>query len=181
MSGVRLTVAWDDSRASIALRDLQAAGLDMAPLMDSIGAALLGNTLDRFEQGRGPKGDAWKKSRRASQQGGQTLIDSARLRDSIVTEASAAEVTIGTNVIYAAIHQFGGTIRAKTAKGLAFSVPGFAAEGGGDHLVIVDSVTLPPRPYLGIGPEDEDSIDEAYELYIGQVLQGAVGQARSAS
>lgn len=47
--------------------------------------------------------------------GGKTLIRTSDLRTSIKTEADSTGLAIGTNLIYAATHQFGDerTIRAK--------------------------------------------------------------------
>jgi len=56
------------------------------------------------------------------------------------TTAHSASVTIGTNVIYAAIHEFGGTIKAKNAPYLCFVVDG--------NFVKTKSVEIPARPYL---------------------------------
>ena len=53
-----------------------------------------------------------------------------RLRGSIGYEASPASVSVGSNLVYARIHQLGG-------------------KAGRKH-----AVTLPPRPYLGFSEED---------------------------
>jgi len=50
---------------------------------------------------------------------------------------------VGTNVKYAAIHEFGGIIRPKSAGGLLV----FQAESGGD-FVFAKQVKIPRRPYL---------------------------------
>jgi phage gpG-like protein len=54
------------------------------------------------------------------------------------------EKEVGPQTVYGAIHEFGGTIRPKTARALFFmdyrTAPG--------HLVMVQSVTMPKRPYL---------------------------------
>lgn len=174
MAGLSFSVDLDDRRARAVL-DAWDTGGDLYDLLDPIGAALVGTVLDRFEKGVGPDGRAWPKSRRAVQEGGQTLVDRGRLRDSVTHAATASEVEIGTNVIYAAIHQLGGVIRAKNGKGLAFKVPGFAAEGGGEHLVIVESVTMPPRPFLpldGLAPEDEDAINDMVDAWIMAPVAG---------
>ncbi len=52
-----------------------------------------------------------------------------------------ASVRIGTNLVYAAIHEFGGVIHAKKAPALVFKT----ADGQWHR---VTSVTIPPRPYL---------------------------------
>lgn len=52
----------------------------------------------------------------------------------------SANVTIGTNVIYAAIHEFGGTIVAKNGPFLHFVIDG--------RHVQTRSAQMPARPYL---------------------------------
>ncbi|WPZ33223.1 phage virion morphogenesis protein [Thalassobaculum sp. OXR-137] len=177
MAGFSASLSIDEVRAATVLSQWADGGQDLTELLDPIGAALRDNVLDRFETGKGPDGTAWPKSRRASQEGGQTLVDSARLRNSMTYEASAGEVMVGTNVIYAAIHQFGGVIRAKTEKGLSFTVPGFAAEGGQEGFVNVQSVTMPPRPFVGFGPEDEASVIDMFEAWLFTPIAMAAGGA----
>jgi phage gpG-like protein len=49
-------------------------------------------------------------------------------------------VRVGTNVAYAAIHEFGGEIHAKNAAYLRFKVK--------DQWIMAKKVTIPKRPYL---------------------------------
>lgn len=174
MAGFSGTLTLDDVRAHSVLSHWIDAGSDTLELMDAIGGALRDNVIDRFEHGRAPDGTAWPKSRRAAQTGGQTLVDKGRLRGSITYEPERDEVTVGTNAIYAAIHQFGGVIKAKTAKGLSFTLPGFAAEGGQEGFVNVRSVTMPARPFVGIGPEDVDAIEDMTRAWMLAPVRGAV-------
>lgn len=53
---------------------------------------------------------------------------------------TARAVRIGTNLEYAAIHEFGGTIKPKKAKKLRFEIDG--------EVFFVDKVVMPARPYL---------------------------------
>jgi HK97 gp10 family phage protein len=68
------------------------------------------------------------------------LINSIQKKKTKVT-GNSGEVQVGTNVIYAAIHEFGGVIRAKNAKALRFRT-----KDGQWHTV--KSVTIPARPYM---------------------------------
>ncbi len=101
---------------------------------------------------------------------GWGLIDEGRLRGSIAAEAiSDHEVLIGTNVIYAAIHEFGGTITPKRAKYLRF----YWKEIG--QWVTTKKVTIPPRPYLRPAlDENKDKVIYAFRStlssFIGKVL-----------
>jgi phage virion morphogenesis protein len=85
--------------------------------------------------GRGKKGHitkkgAWSKKGQTALAGRKVLTDSARLRNSISYNAGAREISIGTNVIYAAIHHFGGQ----------------AGRG--------KKVTIPARPFMLFQDED---------------------------
>ena len=64
----------------------------------------------------------WKPSQRAleSTRGGQTMVDTGRLRRSMNFEMTHGKLTVGTNLEYAAQRQFGGEIK---AKGKALAIP----------------------------------------------------------
>jgi phage gpG-like protein len=77
-----------------------------------------------FRAQRDPYGLPWPPSKRATAQGGMTLIDSARLRNSwnargAIGRADAQGFVIGTNVKYARIHQKGGVIHTRGRGGAA--------------------------------------------------------------
>jgi len=148
--GVRIELTGKEA-ALDALADAAAALAHPRPLFDEIGASLVVSTQMRFERGVGPDGNPWPPSLRAIVEGGKTLVDFARLMRSISHEATDSGVAVGTNVLYAAIHQLGGTITAKTEKGLVF-------KGVGDQWVRKQQVTIPARPFLGIDDEDETEI-----------------------
>jgi phage virion morphogenesis protein len=106
------------------------------------------STRLRFRTQTGPDGEKWK---RGWKTGGRILVQSGHLRDSLSTRATPDTAEWGVNRIYAAIHQFGGTIRAKKAKALKFPIP-----GGG--FAVKKAVTMPARPYLGISDDDRNDI-----------------------
>jgi len=120
-------------------RKLKAADLTK-PLFESIGAAILTQVQLGFKFTQSPWGDQWAKPKYRA---GQALTDTARLRRSIRSVADKEGVTVGTNLKYARIHQFGGTITAKNAPFLAIPKP-----GGG--IFRKKSVFIPARPYLPI-------------------------------
>lgn len=159
MVSIRITV--DDKEVRQALTRLDAAGRDLKPAMSAIGSYLETATREHFQSGQAPDGAAWKPSIRALVTGGKTLFDTGRLAQSVVSEATDRAVEVGTNVIYAAIHQFGGTIRGKAGK-LKFRL----ANG---QFVTKDAVTIPARPFLGVSSEDEVEIREI----LADFLKGA--------
>ena len=116
----------------------------------AIGRMLVASTQQRFTDEAGPDGSPWPMSVRAMTQGGKTLTDKARLRNSITYAASDEGVEWGTNILYAGVHQRGATIKAKTAAGLRFKVAG--------SWVRKQEVQIPARPFLGIDLEDASAI-----------------------
>ncbi|MBF0249961.1 MAG: phage virion morphogenesis protein [Alphaproteobacteria bacterium] len=128
---------------------LQRRVADVSPLMDEIGSMLVASTQDRFERGVDPDGRPWTPSGRVNMSQGtaKTLLDSGRLMSSITHEPGNSQVEVGSNVIYAAIHQLGG----QAGRGLA--------------------ATIPARPYLGVSAEDEREIGNIVDDYLAEALQ----------
>ena len=123
-------------------------GLQPRPIWDAIGQYGESSTRLRFKNQVDPDGKRWVPSIRAQVSGpGRTLIQKARLLRSITHRADDRGTSWGTNVVYAGIHQFGGTIQAKNGGSLRFRLPGGA-------FVTVKKVTMPARPFLGINTED---------------------------
>lgn len=72
-------------------------------LMNVIAQDIVKETNLNFRGEKDPDGKKWEKTKR----GGKILQDTGRLRSSISGEATADEAKAGTNLKYAAIHQFG--------------------------------------------------------------------------
>lgn len=171
------------SKALEALRLGLPLGGDMSPAMRSMARVLKTGAQLRFRTGVGPDGTAWPHSRRASEEGGQTMSLTRRLRNSITAASSNTTAAVGTNVVYAAIHQFGGVIRAKKGPFLAIPVTPQARAAGsptrmpglhvwqtlkgqfvmGDdkgnvHFLLRRQVTMPERPFLGASEADKTEL-----------------------
>lgn len=130
-----------------------------APLMDNLGRIVVSDTLLNFRAQSAPDGTPWEPTAR----GGQILRDTGRLRNSIAYETEGSDtVYIGTNLIYAAIHQFGGTIEAKNAPYLKFMV--------GGQFVQKRSVDIPARPFIGFESRQIDKINDAIETWMEALL-----------
>ena len=131
-------------------------------LMASVGEALVSGTIRRFNNEESPKGEKWEKSGRAIAEGGQTLSDTAHLRKSIDFKATPAQVMVGSNLLYARIHQLGGTIKPKKGKALKLN--------GQD--IFVSEVNMPARPYLGVSKADMDEVRETMAEFIKGAFKG---------
>lgn len=167
MTGVGIRIKPKGIDETLAALGRIAGRLDRAePMYDAIGGSLVASTQRRFEEGRAPDGNPWPPSIRALAEGGKTLVDTGRLMQSQTHIASETGVEVGTNLIYAAPHQFGATIRPVAAPKLRFRILG--------RWVSVDEVTIPRRPFLGIDEDDEREIIAIAEDFVG----GAEAEAR---
>jgi len=152
MPGGRITVALDTGSIGAGFRALQQLGHDTQPMMRAIGVGLVETTHRRFESGRDPEGQPWKgwsRSYSAVTESRSLLrgkSGNSGLMGSITFAADARSVMVGSNKIYAGVHQFGATIVPKSRKALVFHL--------GSRVVFAKKVTIPARPYLGFGAAD---------------------------
>lgn len=124
------------------------------PLMDDLGRVIKADTLLNFRNQASPDGKSWAPTHR----GGQILRDTGRLRNSINYQTVGIDtVFIGTNLVYAATHQLGATIKAKNAPYLKFMI--------GGSFISKKQVTIPARPFLGLGSRALKKINKAIEAW----------------
>jgi len=145
---------------------------DCTPLMRDVGASLVQSTRERFDTQTDPDGRRWRalaadtvidrlggvgrvytkrmqfraKARRGMASM-RILFRAGHLRASITARPAADRVEVGTNMVYGAIHQFGG------------------AAGRGRR------VTIPARPYLGLSVADADRVEGLVQDYLREVLR----------
>lgn len=147
---------------------------DTLPLMRAIGGYVRDATRQRFKDQRGPDGAPWKASIRAKLTGGATLVKSTRLRDSIVDAASAKQVQVGTNVVYAPAHQFGidseqavqpHTRLVKQAFGRPLRFGVYQSVGSFSR-----NPNIPKREFLGIDADDRIEISALVQDFVDQAV-----------
>lgn len=154
-----IEVRIDDAEVATALFRLRAKLGNLRPEMRAVGELIRADIGERFSEQRGPDGAPWKPltmaaivsrarrhasagyaKRRAKTlarfaSGAKALLDTGALRNSIaVSGVTDAEVTVGTNLAYAAIHHFGG----KAGRG--------------------KKVTIPARPFMGVSTRGRSMI-----------------------
>ncbi len=168
MEGVQIELTGADA-AIARLSQAEAALANPLDMYQAIGEAMVTSTRQRFDDSAGPDGSPWPISLRAQFEGGKTLVDKAVLVGSITHIAAADQVEWGTNLDYAATHQFGATITPKSADALKFSIPGIG-------FITSQSVTIPARPFIGLNDEDETKIERIADDFLAQAL-GEIGRA----
>lgn len=175
--GIKIVV--DDAAVMGALGALQGKAENLAPAMAAIGAALLQSTQRRFERETGPDGAKWprlsprtaaKRVTAKHRRGHDNILRvTGRLYQSIVAESSETQAEVGTNVVYAAIHQLGGaiempereqTIHLSTGKRKRFVRTSAKRKDTRTVKVGAHSVRIPARPFLGIDDADRQTVLE---------------------
>ncbi len=160
------------------------------PVMEKISIDMKSQTKLNFRKQQTPEGAGWKKSN-----SGQTLRKTSALMHSIASGYGENFAMVGTNKIYARIHQEGGIIKPKNGRYL--TIPLSAGARGksakefdglfslrldtGLYLVknkgkneiefmyqLVKSVTIPKRPYMGVNKKMLDR----YKKWLGEFTLG---------
>ncbi|MBS1186721.1 MAG: phage virion morphosis protein [Burkholderiaceae bacterium] len=167
--GIRIV----DSALKAALRQMQLNLGNMKPAMRDI-AQVLANQTERNFAAQGRPG--WKALKNPSEKrkGGMILQDSGQLAASITTSASATEAVIGTNKVYAAIHQFGGKTKAHTIRPVKKKVLAF----GGRFAKSVNhpGSDIPARPFLPVladGSLQPEASEPVLEAALQHLRRGA--------
>ncbi len=145
-----------DENVVAAFNRLIALGEDMEPVMRDIAGILQDAVEQNFEEQGRPKWESLgaatlKLKAKRGKTTPKILQDTGRLAASITARYDADSATVGTNVLYAAIHQFGG-------------------QAGRGH-----KVTIPARPYLPITPDGH--LANGLDDEITSILRGAIENA----
>ena len=146
-----------------AIRALSKAKL--APLLDDIAGVGESETRKRIEDGGpAPDGTDWPERHPAYENPHPLLNLEGHLVKSIEGDAGEDTAVWGSSLVYARIHQLGGTIVPRHASALFFTL------GGED--VIAQSVTIEARPYLGYGAAAERrGVEDVIEDWLEESLR----------
>ncbi|MFN4089977.1 MAG: phage virion morphogenesis protein [Alphaproteobacteria bacterium] len=153
-----IEIEFDDGGVAAGLDRLGGLLDDLTPVMQEIGEYMTEATKRRFREGTGPDGIAWAAksaatlaaySRRGERQDPRPLWGpTGMLAAQIFHEAGPDRVEVGSNRIYAAMMQFGGT------------------KAAFPHLW----GDIPARPFLGLSEDDRAAILEAIDIALGAAL-----------
>jgi phage virion morphogenesis protein len=160
---VTINVSFEAASSQEAFTRLAGLGANLQPVMEEFGAGFVTAISRRFETESDPDGRKWVKNRR----GGMVLTDTGILANSFSSRAGRDQVEVGTAVPYAAIHQTGGVIKPKNGKALAFAYAG--------GFAVVKSVTIPERPFLGIGQAEKDVVNDVVKRNVFAALRARGG------
>ncbi len=163
---------------------LQQLGGRAKPLLQQIANMGESQTRERFSDQVGPDGQKWAPSQRAEKKGGKTLTRDGHLGDSITSDADDQQAHWGTNRVYAAIHQLGGTIDIPARSQNAYFKQDTRSGEVGNRFVRKEKsnfaqrvtigayqIEMPARPYLGISEENSGDILDLVSIYIRNLIQ----------
>lgn len=141
-----------------------ASKASLAPLMDAIAGVGEEATIERIDAGGpAPDGSAWPPRHPSNPNPHPLLNLEGGLVDSLESEATADTAIWGSSLVYARIHQLGGTIVPRDAPALSFFVKG-------QGLIHASQVTIPARPYLGYGAPERQGVADVIEAWLEELL-----------
>ncbi len=180
MTGVRITV--NDRELHQVLRRLARLGGEPGRFLRPIGLQLINSTRERARREVSPDFTPWPELTPAyakTKRGAHMMRAAGNLLGSLTREVEGNTLRVGTNRIYAAIHQFGGeieraarqqTIYRRVAKDGSFAQGGrFVKRSRSNFATTVNvgagKTSMPARPWLGISRDDVTMIREEFEAF----------------
>lgn len=164
---MQINVKIEDAQAKELLREIMARTGNLRPVMQTVGEIVRTSVERNFAASGRP---AWLPSGRVKREGGQTLSKTGRLRRSFsLPEAITAGddyVAVGTDVIYAAIHQFGGKTPPRTIVPLQKKALFWPGAKHPVKSVQHPGSKIPARPFLMVQAEDWTEIRHAINDYL---------------
>jgi phage virion morphogenesis protein len=169
---MNVTIEVDDGAVKAAFAQMIAAGTNPRPYLTAIGAALVSSTQLRFNDSRAPDGSTWHAlspvtialRRKGKGKGGaKPLLDTGRLRNSISYAVDANSVTVGSNVVYARMQQFGAKMGefgrySQLKRVREFGLGTFKGSAGTQKGFPIPWGNVPPRPFLGLSADDRSDV-----------------------
>lgn len=153
-----------------------------APLMTMLAGMMEDAVQENFDQQGRPKWQHWKSNAYwAQRRGGKILQRSGRLAASITAFSDNDTATVGTNVVYAAIHQSGGKISIPARSQQAYYRQNkdgslnnrFARKSKANysewHTIPAYEITMPARPFLHLTESDISDMEEKAVGYFSQI------------
>lgn len=121
---------------------------NLSPVLGDIGEYLQLSHREHFDNQQGPDGQSWQTLspnylKQKPKNAHQILRLNDIMRDTLAYHVDPDELVFGSNMEYAAIHQFGGTSDMK---------PQLAA--------------IPARPFLGLSNQDEQEVIEILKAFL---------------
>ncbi|MBI4742497.1 MAG: phage virion morphogenesis protein [Betaproteobacteria bacterium] len=182
------TITIEADAVQRALQGIEYRARNLQPALRAIAGLLEDRTAQNFADQSGPLGK-WpalkNPPRNKKRTSPKILVDTARLKNSIASRVTAQSVQVGTNVVYAAIHQLGGTIDIAARSQQAYFKQGKDGSVGNRfvkksrsnfaqwHTRGAHQINMPACPYLPfIGNRLQNGVEESIVEVLNSYLAG---------
>lgn len=99
-------MAQEFEKLNVLIENLLKATADLKPMYDEMAPVIGASIIKTFQMGGRP--EAWKPSKRAQEQGGQTMLNTGRLmKEESTPSVTSAGIVVGSSLPFAKIHHFG--------------------------------------------------------------------------
>lgn len=157
MVAIKYTIK--DLKAKAAIKQAERRLSKPEKALKECGLVLLRSIAKNFKAGGRPV--RWRPSGRALREGEKTLIDTARLKNSINMRVLGRILRVGTNVKYARIHQLGGKLdkNVTVKQHYRYITRAFGKSIEGRKVLVrqhqrQQDMYIPARPFLKVQPGD---------------------------
>lgn len=173
-----IDITLDDAELKAELKKLAARLNNLKPFFNDVGETLLNSTRERFRSQTAPDGSAWTPlspayAARKKRNKGKILTLYGHLRGTLVKQATADSLRIGTPLVYGATHQFGAAqgsfgevvarINAHTRRTRSGGTVSVRAH---TRAMRIPWGNIPARPFLGLSTADRNDFLDALNAYL---------------
>ena len=163
---ISIDIRQPEKEIHILLEAIAANFRTLKPAMRIIGETVRTSIMRNFRAEGRP--DAWRPSKRAASESGQTLSLTGRLRNSFTVEPDEDSVAVGTNVVYAITQHYGaskgefGTVVAGVKSHVRHLASGKKVKVAAHaRRVTIPFGNIPARPFLMVQEADWPEIRSA--------------------
>lgn len=180
----QITLELDQRPVADALRGLMQHLDDLTPAMQDIGEYLTVSTKQRFQAGVAPSGAKWAPNTPLTlsrKKGSKPLIgETKRLSTEILSHADRDAVEVGSNLVYAAIQQFGAKMGqfgrySQLSRRTAYAPTDFRHHAGTQKGFPIPWGNIPARPFLGLSDDDVTAVLDIVQEHIDLALGTTTG------
>ena len=145
--------------------------------LEQLGGLIENQTKARFSERKAPDGTPWapwSAAYAATRHGGHSLlVGDGHLRDSIAWQMDGSELHVGSNLVYAAIHQFGWGEEQGAVQVAAHESTNLFGKSVAPFTVPAHerNPNMPARPYMGLSDANVAEAEEALAGWLGERLQ----------
>jgi phage virion morphogenesis protein len=179
MAGATIKIKMSGKHPAELLGRMQRRLADLRPALAAIGELGVESVQRNFEEHRSPEGKSWKplspayaawKTQVKGRNADDILILNRVLMGSIHWQAGSKDVTVfgGSNIVYAAIHQFGGVTRPHTIRPLHGKYLSWKGAKHPVREVRHPGSRIPARPFMGLRKEDRPRIKDIILAHLGK-------------